>query len=152
MALASPDVKELKEEGRLACITHFLMEQSAIVPRGLLHLQINGCVAYNPYFRGLTKQQARDMKNFQLMRRPKNRCSYNVSKREDSNRMTDFFDTLDDLLLPKSFSVKTNYRDVCVIRSLQWLGMVFCHQLNTPHQGFFYFGNGMENKELMFML
>lgn len=149
-----PAVKKIKEEDRLACVVHMMMRESAIIPRGVLYRQVNEgrAVIYNPCFRGLTHLDASQLKNFQLFRYPLNNRNYNLTKREDYNYQTDFFDTLDDLVPPNSVSLQITDRDVCLIRSLKWPGSVFYHKLNTPYQGFFYFGNGLKNWDLLFMM
>lgn len=126
------------------------MHESAIVPRGVLY-QVNRCVIYNPYFQGLSRLNGSQMVNFQLYRSPVNDRNFNIAKREDYNYLTDSYDTIDDLL-PKSFTVNIDDRDVCMIRSLKWPGMVFVHKLDTLYQGFFYFGNARENLDMLFMM
>lgn len=136
----------------MACVVHTIMFDCAIIPRGVLYHQPNHCVTYNPCFRGLTRLDASLLINFQLFRKPVNDRNYNLAKREDYNYQTDFFDTVDDLVPKKSFSIQITDRDVCSIRSLKWPGMTFLHKLNTPHQGFFYFGAGRENLDMPFMI
>lgn len=126
------------------------MNESAVVPRGALCLQ-NGSIAFNPRFRGLSRLDASQVKNFQLFRFPINDRNRNLMKREDYNYKMDFMDTIDDLVPAKSFTLKVNDQDVCLIRSLKWPGMIFYHKLNTIYKGFFYFGDGTENLDLLFM-
>lgn len=127
-----------------------MMGEAAIHPRGVLYRQVNRCVTYNPCFRGLNRLDASHLKNFQLFRYPLNNRNFNLTKREDYNYQTDFFDTIDDLIPPKCFSIQLNERDVCIIRSLKWPGMVFYHKLNTMYQGFFYFGSGRDCLDVLF--
>lgn len=150
--LACPKTgKKIKEEDRLACIAHMIMNESAIHSRGYLYRQMNGCITYNPYFKGLGRFEASEMKNFQMFRQPQFNLNFNLTKREDYNYQTDFFDTIDDLIPSKCFAFNINDRDVCLIRSLIWPGMTFFHKLNTMHQGFFYFGNGRKNLDILMM-
>lgn len=128
------------------------MDESAIIPRGVLYRQVNRCVTYNPCFRGLSKMDVSQIKNFQLFRFPLNNRDHNLTKHQDYNYQTDFFDTIDDVIPTNSFSININKRDVVLIRSLKWPGMVFYHKLNTVYQGFFYFGNARENLDLLFMV
>lgn len=144
--------KKIKEEDRLACIVHMIMNESAIHPRGLLYRQIDGNITYNICFKGLGRLEASEMKNFQMFRVPERSLNYNLSKREDYNYQIDFFDSIDDdLNPPKCFSFNINDRDVCLIRSLLWQGATFFHKLNTMHQGFFYFGDGRKNLDILMM-
>lgn len=129
-----------------------MMNESAIIPRGALYRQVSRCVTYNPCFRGLNHLEATQLINFQLFRYPLNHRNYNVTKRENYNYQTDFLDTIDDLIPANSFKLSTSDRDVCIVRSLKFPGMIFYHKLNTCYQGFFYFGNGLENKDLFFMM
>jgi radial spoke head protein 9 len=144
-------VKKLKEEDRLVCLVHMIMCESAIIPRGILYRQATQKITYNPCFSGLSRLEAGDMKNFQLFRAPRNNFNYNLTKREDYNYQTDFFDTLDDLIPKNCFTCIINDCNVCLIRALNWPGMTFAHKLNTAYQGFFYFGNGKRNLDLLFM-
>lgn len=143
--------KKIKEEDRLACLVHLIVNESAIHPRGLLYRQMSGCITYNPCFQGLSRLDASEMKNFQLFRKPLNNLSLNLAKREDYNYQTDFFDTIEDFSPKKCFSFRINDRNVCLIRSLLWQGMIFFHKLNTKHQGFSYFGNGRKNLNILMM-
>jgi radial spoke head protein 9 len=145
-------VKKIKEDDRLACVVQMITQQSAIIPRGILYRQVTRCVTYNPCFRGLNRIDASLLKNFQLFRFPLNNRNYNVTKRDDYNYQTDFLDAVDDLIPANSLTVRVNDRDICMIRSLKWLGMFFVHKLNTIYQGFVYFGTGQENLDLLFML
>lgn len=144
-------MKQLKEEDRLACIVDLLMNESAIMPRGTLYKHVNTCVVFNPCFRGLNRLEASDMKNFQLFRHPINNGNFNLAKHDDYNYQTDFFDTIDDLIPEKCFSCQINDRDMCLIRALNWTGVSFFHKLNSSRFGFFYFGNGIKDLDLLFM-
>lgn len=143
--------KKIKEEDRLTCIIHLIMNESAVHPRGLLYRQISGCITYNPCFQGLSQLDASEMKNFQHFRVPLNNPNLNLAKRHDYNYQTDFFDTIDDLVPKKCFLFKINDRNVCLIHSLMWHGMTFFHKLNTKYQGFFYFGYGRKNLNFLMM-
>lgn len=144
--------KKLKEEDKLACLVHLILTQAAIMPRGLMYRQVTRCISYNPCFKGLNRMEANELNNFQLFRYPRNNRNFNLTKHEDFNYQTDFFDTLDDVMPRNScFSYQTNDRDICLIRALHWPGMIFFHKLNTKHQGFVYFGNGKRNLDLLFM-
>ncbi|CAO1364665.1 unnamed protein product [Diamesa tonsa] len=148
-----PAIKKIKEEDRLSCIVHLITEESAIVPRGALYRQVNRSIAFNPCFKGLSRIDASSLKNYQLYRFPRNNRTFNLTKREDYNYQTDFFDTIDDLIpVNGNFTCCINDRDVCMIRSLRWLGMCFYHKINTIYQGFCYFGSGYENLDLLFTI
>lgn len=143
--------KKIKEEDRLACVVNMMMHESAVIPRGAVYRQVNRSVTYNTCFRGLSHLDASLLINFQLFRYPVNNRTFNLTKREDYNYQTDFLDTIDDLVPSKSFSVTINDRDICILRSFKWPGMFFLQKLNTPLHGFFYFGNGRESMDSLFM-
>lgn len=146
--------KRIKEEHRLAAVVAMITDESAVIPRGCLYKRVDHTVIYNPPFHGLTKTQANDLRNFQLYRRPKREnMKENLLKRKDYNYPTDFFDTLDSCELhDKCFSkVIEIQHNIVFIRSLQWLGMYFYHKLDTERHGFWYFGDGKKNLDLLFM-
>ena len=143
--------KKIKEEDRLSCLVHLIIQGAAIHARGVLYRQLSGFITHNPHFQGLSRLDASEMKNFQLFRYPCNNLNFNLTKRSDYNYQTDFFDSIDDLTPKKCFSYNLNDRNICMIRSLMWPGMIFFHKLNTKHQGFFYFGNGRKNLNLLMM-
>ncbi|CRK89247.1 CLUMA_CG003006, isoform A [Clunio marinus] len=142
-------LKKIKEEDRLSCFVARLIHDSAVLPRGVLYRQVTQCITFNPCFRGLSRLEAENLKNFQHFRTPINGCNQNLLKREDYNYQTDFFDTIDD---DNSFSAKINDRNIGLIRSLKYPGMISFHKLNSMYQGFVYLGNGQENLDWQFMI
>lgn len=147
-------VNKLKEEQRLACVVQMISDSTMLVPRGAVYNTVNDIITFNSAFKGLSRQDANEFKNYQLFRQPVNQYNYNLLKRSSYNYSTDFLDTLDCLVpLNKSFAL-TLERDeeVVVLKSLQWIGAMFLHEVESPLHMACYVGDGKINQDLLFMI
>lgn len=146
-------VKKLKEEQRLACVVQMISDATMLVPRGALYNAVNEVITFNPMFKGLSRADSKELKTYQLYREPVNKYNYNLLKRASYNVSTDFFDTLDSLV-PVNRNVSLTYErddEVVVLKSLQWIGATFLHEIESPLFMFCYIGGGKINHDLLFM-
>lgn len=146
-------VKKLKEEQRLACVVHMISDTTMLVPRGALYNDVNEIITFNPMFYGLSREDAAELKNYQLFREPVNQYNYNVLKRATYNYSTDFLDTLDSLVpVNKGFGLTWERGNrVVILQSLQWIGAIFLHEIQSPLFLFCYKGDGLMNHDVLFM-
>lgn len=148
------DINKLKEEDRLSVIVYCITEESALMPRGSVYKRVDDKNVLSNCFRGLSLSESSDSTNFQLYRDPKMNLNQNLLKRHHYNYTTDFYDTI-DCIVPdeKSFSrTLTENQKVIIMKSLQWPGMTFYHKINSKKHGFMYFGDGLKNMDLLFMI
>lgn len=150
----APHTQQLEGEKQLATIVSAIMNDIAIIPRGAVHLRPNGEYWENPMFKGFNEQEAENILNYCLLRKPTTKWSTNLIQRSDYNKSVDVFDTLDTVMPENnSFSLVTDkYNGYVFLKSLHWPGMIFFHQLKSQKHGFAYFGNGCKNLDLLFMI
>ncbi|XP_065095218.1 radial spoke head protein 9 homolog [Ochlerotatus camptorhynchus] len=145
----------VKEQDRLWFAVTKVLQEAAIVPRGVLYHSTEGDCVINPFFGGMNPDESIRMVNYQHFRKPINDVRENLLKREDCSYFVDVFDSAADGAIPKekNFVVtRDRERDVFVLKSLYWPGMNNFHRVNSSVFGFFYFGDGNKNWDLLFML
>ncbi|XP_055636543.1 radial spoke head protein 9 homolog [Toxorhynchites rutilus septentrionalis] len=144
----------VNEQDRLWFVVTKVLEEAAIVPRGVLYHNTEGESVINPFFGGLSVKDSVKLQNYHHFRKPFYGVQENLLKRDDCSYFLDVFDTIDDLI-PKeaSFAITQNIdRDVLVLKPLHWPGMINFHRAKTAIYGFLYFGDGRKNWDLLFMI
>ncbi|KAI5745521.1 hypothetical protein M8J76_011725 [Diaphorina citri] len=148
--------RSLKEEDRLAAVVHAITVEAFVLPRRALFKVPDkiGSVVYNKYFQGLNDREATRLQNFVHYREPRNKWNTNLVQTSAANYSTDFLDSVDeDIPKNKSWCLVQSYDQMIVLsKSLYWPGSVFFHVLDTPRYGNCYFGFGIKNYDLPFML
>lgn len=144
----------VKEQDRLWYVMTRILQEAAIVPRGVLYHSTEGECVINPFYGGLDINESVSVVNYHHFRKPIYGAKENLLKREDCSYFVDVFDPADDVIPEhKSFVVtRDRERDVFVLKSLHWPGMVSFHRVNSNIYGFFYFGDGRKNWDMLFML
>lgn len=145
----------VKEQDRLWFAVTKVLQETALVPRGVLYHSTEGECVINPFFGGMNLSESIRMVNYQHFRKPMHDVKENLLKRDDCSYFTDVFDSAVDGVIPKgqSFVVtRDRERDVFVLKSLCWPGMSSFQRVNSDIYGFFYFGDGRKNWDLLFML
>ncbi|XP_053696608.1 radial spoke head protein 9 homolog [Sabethes cyaneus] len=142
----------LKEQDRLWFVVSRLLEEAAVVPRGVLYHTTDGKSVINSFFDGMPVCDGVDLRNYHHFRLPVTEPRKNLLKRD---KCSYFFDVFDPAVycIPKveSFDLTRDpMRDVVLLKSLQWPGMVSFQRANSKAYGFFYFGDGRKNWNLMF--
>ncbi|XP_071775133.2 radial spoke head protein 9 homolog isoform X1 [Centroberyx gerrardi] len=146
-------VIKVNEERRLAVTIHQIDEEVSVVPRGAFIKSPHGLVQTNRSFDGLSHSEAEKLGNFLHFTEPKNLKKKSILDMADLNPSVDFLDPLSDDIPKGSWSLQFECcSNVCVIRSLLWLGLTFFHVPMTPQHGYIYMGDGSKNLDLPFML
>ncbi|XP_058813412.1 radial spoke head protein 9 homolog [Topomyia yanbarensis] len=145
---------KMKEQNRLWFVISRILEEAAIVPRGVLYHCTEGRSVVNPFFRGISVNDSLKLHNYHHFRKPIGEPQENLLKRDDCSYFLDVFDPVDDLIpAEQSFAVTRDLqRDVFVMKSLHWPGMLNFHRSNSNVYGFFYFGDGRKNWDLLFKI
>ncbi|XP_055550836.1 radial spoke head protein 9 homolog [Wyeomyia smithii] len=144
----------VKEQDRLWFVVTRLLEEAAVVPRGVLYHTTEGQSVINPFFDGMCCNDSLKLHNYHYFRQPVSEPAVNLLKRDRCSYFFDVFDPADECV-PKehSFAMSRDpMRDVFTLTSLQWPGMVNFHRANSKAYGFFYFGDGRKNWNLMFKI
>ncbi|KAM7368040.1 hypothetical protein PAMP_014293 [Pampus punctatissimus] len=146
-------VTKVNEEKRLAVTVHWIDEEVSVVPRSAFIKSPHGLVQMNRSFGGLSHSEAGKLNNFLHFTESKNLKKKSILEMADLNPTIDFLDVLSDDIPKGSWSLQSECAgQVCVIRSLLWLGLTFYHVPMTPQHGYIYIGDGTKNLDLPFML
>ncbi|XP_056150747.1 radial spoke head protein 9 homolog isoform X2 [Lampris incognitus] len=144
---------QVTEEIRLAVTVHQIDEEVSVVPRGAFIKNPQGLVQTNRSFEGLSHTEAQKLDNFFHFTEPKNLKKKSVHEMADLDPSIDFLNPLSDDIPKGCWSLQFECgSNVCVIRSLWWLGLTFFHVPVTPRHGYIYMGDGSKNVDLPFML
>ncbi|XP_029352456.1 radial spoke head protein 9 homolog [Echeneis naucrates] len=144
---------KVSEESRLAVTVHQIDEEVSVVPRGAFIKSPHGLVEVNRSFGGLSRSEAGKIDNFLHFCEPKNLKKKSIMEMAELNPALDFLDVLRDDIPKGSWSLQFECASqVCVLRSLLWLGLTFYHVPMTPQHGYMYIGDGIKNLDLPFML
>ncbi|XP_017786191.1 PREDICTED: radial spoke head protein 9 homolog [Nicrophorus vespilloides] len=151
--LKAPQVRQLKEEDRLAAAIHLINEEAVVVPRGVLFQRPDGVVVENLSFEGLSYLEAMEVKSFLHYRKARNKWNTNLLTRNDYNYAIDFLDCADEDVPEGCFVTQISPGGIyVVVQSLYWTGFMLYHKIGTPIYGYAYFGNGRKCFNLPFML
>lgn len=161
---ADPEEPEEEEEGkppperfrelhRLAYTVAQIDHDVAVTPKGALFLEPSRRVSARRGFEGLSHEAAGDLKNYFHFRTPETIAAAAALSRKGLIRDTDF---LDPIAGDKPSGVwSLNYdgsNTQANLKSLAWPGYYFFAQIGGGEYGSVYFGNGLANLDLPFML
>jgi radial spoke head protein 9 len=115
---------------------------------------------FDSSFRGLNQQEANDLRNWQHFREPQTKEKMAImgsltsyKEREDAVFNKDFLDELSGDKPKGCWSCQCDdSRFNVTVRNLLWPGFLAYHEARTGVFGYGYFGNGLKNVELPFML
>ncbi|KAM3860997.1 radial spoke head protein 9 homolog [Diretmus argenteus] len=146
-------VTEVTEKMRLAVTVRQIDEEASVVPRGAFIKSPRGMVKTNRSFGGLSHSEAGKLHNFLHFTEPTNLYKKSIMETAALNASIDFLDPLSDDIPKGSWSLQFEHgSNVCVIRSLLWLGLTFFHVPATVQHGYVYIGHGCKNLDLPFMI
>lgn len=148
---ASP--KNFTELDRLAHVVRSIDLECAALPVGALKLSQTHEIRYNDSFKGLGIGEISDLKNYQHFRRPLTEEKKEFILRGDAIFHLNFLDPLEKDLPKGCWSVHTDSSQTQVtVRSLLWPGYLTYHRANSNIFGFAYFGDGIKNSDLPFLI
>jgi len=102
---------------------------------------------------GLSHSMSSSLKSFFHFRQPVTLKSIGALERKGLVKATDFLDPIAGDLPFGCWSMKQNASKTCVtLSSLRFPGFHFFSRINSSSFGGAYFGNGIENTDLIFMI
>ncbi|KAA0174595.1 hypothetical protein FNF27_03970 [Cafeteria roenbergensis] len=141
------------EAHRLAHRVLAMDSDLSIVPRGAFVITPTHYLAPNPSFAGLSATEAASAASYLHFRRPVAEERRSVLDREGALRDVDFLDPVSEDEPSGVWSIRVDEGEgTALVRSLRWPGYFFVHRLGTQSFGGAYFGNGLPNRDLAFML
>jgi radial spoke head protein 9 len=145
--------ESLTEEDRLSYVVRSIDSSVSIVPKGAYIVEATHDVVKNRYFEGLNASSAASLSSY-FHFRPATGAAKHVLKQGGLIATTDFLDTItSDMPINGSWSISFNEtRSAVSVRSLVYPGYYFWHVLNTGKFGAAYFGNGLPERDIVFMI
>lgn len=148
----------VKEEARLAAVVLKIDEEAMIVPKGAFLRSPAGIVMQNTSFGGLDEKSALDLANWYHFSGPIKLPTKSLLMQCNLTAPIDFLDAANgDIPSNGSWSMQTERgpgvdSSIIKLRSLHWPGAESCHIPNTRQFARGYFGDGLKNINLPFML
>lgn len=139
----------MPELDRLAVMVSTIDTDCAMMPAGALIKQPSGKVEESQTFKGLPYSKATSLKSYVFINKPKE-----VSVNADAiTASTDFLCPCDEAV-PKGALVCKFDESINVVswRSLVYEGFYGYSMVGAPMQGYCYFGSGIKNADIAFML
>ena len=144
--------KPLTELDRL-CFVVAQLRKLHCLPKNKLKMTPTGVVIANEAFRGLSRDEAFNLENWQLLRAPEHPEIKGRIARGEATYTTEFLDTVSSDEPKNAWSVQRDQTGtVATLRSQLWPGFMAYHRCNTTVCGFVYLGSGICNTNLAFML
>jgi len=141
------------EERRLAAFVAEIDDAGAVAPTGALLLDARHRVVPSPSFRGLAPEAAMDLKSYVHWRAPRQSDKKKVFETKGLTQTTDFLDPIDKDE-PKGCWSPIFEPSACMatLRNQVYSGLVVYTSLQSPCYGYVYFGSGIRNDDIAFML
>ncbi|KAJ8270531.1 hypothetical protein GJAV_G00116000 [Gymnothorax javanicus] len=143
---------KVTEEKRLAATIFSIERDVSVVPRGAFIKTTDDTVQANRSFQGLSTLEAGNLSNYLHFAEPQHLKKKSILQMADLDPSIDFLDPLSEDIPKGSWSLQMEGSNVCVLRSLLWLGLTFYHVPSSPQHGYIYMGDGLKNLDLPFML
>merc|ERR1711907_308212 len=141
------------EEKRLAAFVAAVDDAAAVVPKGALLLDARHRVVPSPTFKGLAAEAAMDMKSYVHWRVPRQADKKRAFETKGLTQTTDFLDTIEsDQPVGCWSTVFEPSACMATLRHNFYPGMVVFASLSGPSYGYVYFGDGIRNDDIAFML
>ncbi|KAI8622293.1 hypothetical protein BC830DRAFT_1090138 [Chytriomyces sp. MP71] len=149
-----PKGQSVNEEKRLSGITQLINYDVQVVPRGAYYRDGSLTLQLNPMFKGLQQAELGELTSYCHFRE-----GFNINKKTVLERASNFDETIDifDAIStdnPRGVWTIQSERggSVSLIRSLLWPGYVFYHTPSPAKWGGIYYGWGLKNHNIGFML
>jgi radial spoke head protein 9 len=148
-----PIPEKFTELDRLAFVVRAIEFDCAVLPIGAAKLTPAHELRFDQSFRGLSIEEANSLQNWQHFREPQTEEKKLAIQNEDAIFHKNFLDGLAEDKPKGCWSVQSDDSKANVtVRNLLWPGFLAYHEARTGVFGYSYFGNGLKNVDLPFML
>jgi len=149
----APPVERFREIHRLVYTVNNIDNDCAIVPRGSYLIDATKKVIQNAYFQGLSFHTSMEARAYMHFRLPQSQQGIALLKKPGIIKSGDFMDCIDKDMPQGIWSVSLNDSGtVSSVRSHYWEGYGFYSIINSSEYGGVYFGIGVPNYDVAFML
>jgi len=148
----APPIERFREVHRVSYIVQQIDHDCSIVPRGAIVVDATKKIVFNEFFSGLSYHTASELRAFYHLRYPENPQGI-ASMKKPGIVKADFLDAITKDTPQEMWTIsQNNSGTACFIRNLYWEGYNFYALNGTPEYGGAYFGSGVPNLDLAFML
>ena len=145
--------KHVTELNRLAHVVRSIDQNCSVVPKGAFKYTPLKETIHNEAFKGLNKDQAFSLENWQHFRVIQQQDKVGIMLRDEAVYNSKFLDDTIADFPKKSWSLtKDCTESVANLRNNLWPGHFSFHRVNTPLYGSLYIGYGIRNNDLPFMV
>jgi len=149
----APPVERFREVHRLTHTVKKIDHDVAIVPRGALSVDTGKRIILNSNYSGLSYQTSQELRAYLHFRPPESLQGIALLKRPGIVKTDDFLDCIDKDAPKEIWSITHDSAGLTAyVRNLYWEGYSFYTILKTNEHGGVYFGTGVPNYDIAFML
>ena len=141
------------EKLKLSYLVRQIDYDTSVVPEGAFRLIPEHELRENKSFKGLKPEELKLKSKFLHLRPITTEKKKAFIETDEAIFSFDILDSIEDDTVKCSWSIQLDpTKTICNVRSLLWPGYFAVHQANTKLYCGCYFGNGMKNAELAFMV
>jgi radial spoke head protein 9 len=149
----APPPERFREMHRLSFVVATIDHDAAVVPRGALVVDASHGIGKNPAYGGLGFEAAGALANYYHFRAPESARAKACLAKPGIVRPSDFLDPCAEDQPAGVWALSYDpSATTAVLRNFYWPGFFFFHVMGTPEYGGVYFGDGLANLDLAFML
>lgn len=149
----APAPEKFREMHRLAFVVGQIDHDTAVLPRGAFVVDASHRVARNKSYEGLSYEAAGNLSNYYHFRTPESARAAAAYSKPGIVRPSDFMDPVNEDQ-PKGVwgLAYDSSHTSSVLRNFYWPGYFFFQVVDSPEHGGVYFGDGLPNADIAFML
>ena len=123
------------------------------MPRGAWLVDATHQVVKNKAYEGLSHEAAGQLRSYFHFRAPLSERAQMALEKPGIVRPGDFLDPIAEDGPPGTWGVQYDAtNELACVRSFYWPGSYFCHEIDTGNFVSVYFGDGLPNDDIQFML
>eukprot|EP00615_Pteridomonas_danica_P003138 CAMPEP_0114347878 /NCGR_PEP_ID=MMETSP0101-20121206/14271_1 /TAXON_ID=38822 ORGANISM="Pteridomonas danica, Strain PT" /NCGR_SAMPLE_ID=MMETSP0101 /ASSEMBLY_ACC=CAM_ASM_000211 /LENGTH=273 /DNA_ID=CAMNT_0001485489 /DNA_START=34 /DNA_END=855 /DNA_ORIENTATION=+ len=148
-----PPPERFREMHRLSFVVGSIDHDAAVLPRGAFVVDASHKVLKNKSYEGLSFEAAGSLANYYHFRAPESARAKAAFAKPGIVRPSDFMDPVVDDQPEGVWSCSYDpSATTCILRNFYWPGYFFFHVMDTSDYGGVYFGDGLPNVDIAFML
>jgi len=149
----APPPERFREMHRLSFAVATIDHDTAVLPRGAYVVDASHAVCKNKSYEGLSYDAAGSLANYYHFRAPESARAMAALAKPGIVRPSEFMDPCNEDQPAGVWALAYDPSSTAaVLRNLYWPGYFFFHVIDTPEYGGVYFGDGLANADIAFML
>jgi len=149
----APPVERFRELHRLSFAVKSIEHDCSLAPRGSLVVDATKKVVVNAYYSGLSFQSCTEARSYFHNRKPENPQAVAMMKKPGIIKSGDFLDMIIKDKPSTMWAISTDCQGTLShVRNLYWDGYSFYTVIGAPECGGAYFGIGVPQYDIAFMM